>query len=40
MAYNIVGSFLCILGYFLNGKVQNGGCFWGLQKFLLFFGGA
>ena len=27
------------LGYFLKGKVQNGGYFWGLQKFQIFFVG-
>ena len=35
----ILGSFLCILGSFLKVKVQNRGYFWGLQKFLIFFGG-
>ena len=31
-------SFLCILGSFLNVKVQNGGYFWGLLKFKYFLG--
>ena len=40
------GSFLCILGYFLKVKVQNGGffwvakisnMFWGCLKFLIYF---
>ena len=46
----ILGSFLCILRYFLNVKVQNRGyfqgwvakisnIFWGCLKFLIFFGG-
>ena len=35
-----MGSFLCILGSFLNVKVQNGGYFGGLVKFQIFFGGA
>ena len=30
--------FLCILGSFLKVKVQNGGYFWGLLKFQIFFG--
>ena len=34
----IKGSFLCILGSFLKVKVQNGGYFWGLLKFQIFFG--
>ena len=34
----IYGSFLCILDSFLNVKVQNGGYFWGLVKFQIFFG--
>ena len=34
----IEGSFLCILGSFLKVKVQNGGYFWGLLKFQIFFG--
>ena len=29
--------FLCFLGSFLNVKVQNGGYFWGLLKFQIFF---
>ena len=33
----ILGSFLCILGSFLKVKVQNGGYFWGLLKFQIFF---
>ena len=37
LAY-ILGSFLFILGYFLKGKVQNGGYFLGLLKFQIFFG--
>ena len=36
----IQGSFLCILGSFLKIKVQNGGYFFGLLKFLIFLGGA
>ena len=32
-------SFLCILGSFLIGKVQNGGYFF-ILKFQIFFGGA
>ena len=28
------------LGYFRKVKVQNGGYFWGLLKFQIFFGGA
>ena len=31
-------SFLCIFGSFLKVKVQNGGYFWGLLKFQIFFG--
>ena len=31
-------AFLCILGSFLKGKVQNGGIFGGLLKFQIFFG--
>ena len=34
---NIKGSFLCILGFFLKVKVQNGGIFGGLLKFHIFF---
>ena len=34
----IKGSFLCILGSFLNVKVQNGGYFLGLLKFQIFSG--
>ena len=34
----IKGSFLYILGPFLKVKVQNGGYFWGLLKFQIFFG--
>ena len=34
------GLFLCILGSFVKGKVQNGGYFWGLLKFQIFFWGA
>ena len=37
LAY-IYGSFLCILGSFLKGKVQNGGFFWGFLKFQTFLG--
>ena len=33
----IYRSFLCILGSFLKGKVQNGGYFWRLLKFQTFF---
>ena len=33
-----LGSFLCILGSFLMGKVQNLGYFLGLLKFQIFFG--
>ena len=33
----IYGSFLCILGFFLKVNVQNGGCFFGLLKFQIFF---
>ena len=33
----IWGSFLCILMSFLKVKVQNGGYFWGLVKFQIFF---
>ena len=32
------GSFLCILGSFLKVNVQNGGYFFGLLKFQIFFG--
>ena len=35
---NSYGSFLCILGSFLKVKEQNGGYFWGLLKFQIFFG--
>ena len=38
--YVYLGSFLCILGYFLKDKVQNGGYFLWLLKFQIFFGGA
>ena len=31
-------SFLCILRSFLKVKVQNGGYFWGLLKYQIFFG--
>ena len=34
----IKGSLLCILGSLLKIKVQNGGYFWGLLKFQIFFG--
>ena len=34
----IKGSFLCILGSFLKVKVQNGGYFFELLKFQIFFG--
>ena len=34
---HIKGSFLCILGSFLKVKVQNGGYFFGLLKFQIFF---
>ena len=36
--YYILGSFICILGSFFKVKVQNGGNFLGLLKFLIFFG--
>ena len=36
LAY-IQGSFLCILGSFLKGQVQNGGYFLGFLKFQTFF---
>ena len=36
----ILVSCLCILGYFLKVKVQNGGYFLELVKFQIFFGGA
>ena len=36
----IEGSFLCILGYFLKVKVQNGGYFLGVAKISNIFGGA
>ena len=32
----IFGSFLCILGYFLKVRLQNGGYFLGLVKFKYF----
>ena len=35
-----LGSFLCILGSFIKGRVQNGGYFLGLIKFQIFFWGA
>ena len=34
----ISGSFLCILGSFLNVKEQNGGYFWGYKNFKYFLG--
>ena len=34
----VLGSFLCILGYFLKVKVQNGKIFVGLVKVQIFFG--
>ena len=37
LAY-IHGSFLCMLGSFLKGQVQNGGYFLGFLKFQTFFG--
>ena len=33
-----LGSFLCILGSYLKVNVQNGGYFWGLLEFQIFFG--
>ena len=39
LAY-IYGSFLCILGSFLKGKVQNGGYFLGFPKISNIFWGA
>ena len=36
----IYGSFLCILGYFLKIRVQNGVYFFGLLKFQILFWGA
>ena len=36
--YLFLGVIFWILGSFLNGKVQNGGYFFGLLKFQIFFG--
>ena len=35
---SILASFLCILGSFLKVIVQNGGYFFGLLRFQIFFG--
>ena len=34
----LIGSFLCILGSFHSVKVHNGGYFWRLLRFQIFFG--